>query len=144
MSGNLSKGSGSFRIPHPDPSKNEDYDLMHNFVESPTAGENIYRFKLFYDTKAGNTFIQLPDYFPFLNENVQVWVTADVLELVIGIYDEKLNQVRFETYGNGINLSILVIGTRKDEIALKYWKGVEVLKNQAKKDHDFKRRNLRD
>jgi hypothetical protein len=29
--------------------------------------------------------------------------------------------------------NILVIGTRKDEIAKKYWKGVEVEKNEAEK-----------
>jgi len=33
--GALSKGSGSFRIPHPLPAKSETHELVHSFVESP-------------------------------------------------------------------------------------------------------------
>ena len=40
--GSLSKGSGSFRIPHPLPAKTETHDLVHSFVEAPRA-DNIYR-----------------------------------------------------------------------------------------------------
>jgi len=39
VSGSLSKGSGSFRIPHP---IREGHDLVHSFVEGPQA-DNIYR-----------------------------------------------------------------------------------------------------
>jgi hypothetical protein len=34
----LSKASGSFRIPHPHPSKADTHDLVHSFVESNRAG----------------------------------------------------------------------------------------------------------
>ena len=40
--GSLSKGSGSFRIPHPLPAKAETHDLVHSFVEAPQA-DNLYR-----------------------------------------------------------------------------------------------------
>lgn len=36
--GTLSKTSGSFRIPHPHPSKADTHDLVHSFVESNRAG----------------------------------------------------------------------------------------------------------
>ena len=42
IGGSLSKGSGSFRIPHPLPAKTETHDLVHSFVEAPQA-DNIYR-----------------------------------------------------------------------------------------------------
>ena len=43
--GALSKGSGSFNIDHPLPSKTETHDLVHSFVEAPQA-DNIYRGKV--------------------------------------------------------------------------------------------------
>ena len=43
--GALSKGSGSFKIDHPLPSKTETHNLVHSFVESPQAN-NIYRGKV--------------------------------------------------------------------------------------------------
>ena len=44
--GTLSKTAGSFQIAHPDPCKNQTHDLFHSFVESPTAGDNLYRFEV--------------------------------------------------------------------------------------------------
>jgi hypothetical protein len=41
ITGSLSKGSGSFNIPHPLPEKAETHRLVHSFVESPRA-ENLY------------------------------------------------------------------------------------------------------
>ena len=41
-SGAMSKGSGSFRIPHPLPDKNDTHDLVHSFIEGPRA-DLIYR-----------------------------------------------------------------------------------------------------
>ena len=42
ISGALTKGSGSFKIPHPLPAKKETHNLIHSFVEAPQA-DNIYR-----------------------------------------------------------------------------------------------------
>jgi hypothetical protein len=42
--GSLSKGSGSFRIEHPLPSKSETHELVHSFIEGPQA-DLIYRGK---------------------------------------------------------------------------------------------------
>ena len=43
--GALSKGSGSFRIEHPLPSKSETHELVHSFIEGPQA-DLIYRGKV--------------------------------------------------------------------------------------------------
>ena len=43
--GSLSKGSGSFRIEHPLPSKSETHELVHSFIEGPQA-DLIYRGKV--------------------------------------------------------------------------------------------------
>ena len=42
ISGSLSKGSGSFKIPHPLESKRDTHNLVHSFLESPQA-DLIYR-----------------------------------------------------------------------------------------------------
>ena len=43
--GALSKGSGSFRIDHPLPSKSATHQLVHSFIEGPKA-DLIYRGKI--------------------------------------------------------------------------------------------------
>jgi len=43
--GALSKTSGSFKIDHPLPAKNETHHLVHSFIEGPQA-DNIYRGKI--------------------------------------------------------------------------------------------------
>ena len=45
VAGALSKGSGSFRIPHPLPSLNETHNLVYSFTESPQA-DLIHRGKV--------------------------------------------------------------------------------------------------
>jgi hypothetical protein len=129
--GNVSKGSGSFSISHPDPSKTATHKLIHNFVESPTSGDNIYRYEV--EVTNGVATIQLPDYYKFLNENSQVWVTAkDGFGVGYGIINADMTEVIIYA-DKDLTYNILVIGTRKDEIAKKYWKGVEVEKNEAEK-----------
>ena len=45
VAGSLSKGSGSFKISHPLPSKTETHNLVHSFIEGPQA-DNLYRGKV--------------------------------------------------------------------------------------------------
>jgi cytoskeletal protein CcmA (bactofilin family) len=45
ITGSLSKGSGSFRIPHPIEAKSETHHLVHSFLEGPQA-DLIYRGKV--------------------------------------------------------------------------------------------------
>jgi hypothetical protein len=122
--GSLSKSSGCFNIPHPDPAKREKYDLVHSFVESPTEGDNIYRWST--DTTSCRSVIELPDYYRYLNKNDQVWVSpnrhfgnayGEVTE------DQKCLVICSQTDGS---YNVLLIGTRKDA-AVSSWSGPEVL-----------------
>ena len=122
----ITKVSGSFVIKHPDPEKYDTHELYHNFVESPTEGDNLYR----YEIKAINcsATLQLPDYFKFLNKNPQVKVAPkNHFGNGYGIVDESLSCVTFTTSEDG-DYNVLVIGTRKDQKAIDNWKGVERLK----------------
>jgi hypothetical protein len=128
FAGSISKASGTFDIPHPDPVKAaDDWRLRHSFVESPTRGDNIYRFTVNVD---GEAVIDLPDYWPHLNENPQVWVTpSDCFGRGYGMVSEdgKTLRVRVDTPGT---YNVLLIGTRKDQAARDGWDklGVEYKK----------------
>jgi hypothetical protein len=128
--GALAKTSGTFVIPHPDPSKTDTLDLVHSFVESPTAGDNIYRFKVTIIDGIGE--IILPDYYKFLNENTQVWISPiNGFGIGYGEINEELTKILI-TANLDMEYNVLVIGTRKDEHAKKYWKGTERLKPKNK------------
>ena len=127
---NLSKTSGTFRISHPDPSKTETHYLQHSFVESPNAGDNIYRYEVL--VKNGIAEIQLPDYFKFLNENPQVWVSAkNDFGIAYGFVNKELTKVTISA-NLDIEYNVLIIGTRKDKDAVKNWNGIEILKKNKK------------
>jgi hypothetical protein len=118
IGGTLVKGGGSFQIPHPDPSK-QGWKLRHCFVESPTRGDNLYRFKV--ETKGLKASISLPDYFKFINEDVQVFVSPKcILGNGCGIVSDDLAKVDISVSVYGV-YNVLVIGTRKDELMHKYW-----------------------
>jgi hypothetical protein len=134
ITGNLTKGSGTFKISHPDPSKNKDCSLFHSFVESPTAGDNIYRFEVV--VKDGVAEIELPDYYKYLNENTQVWITPkDGFGIAYGSINEEMTKIIVKA-NLDIEYNVLVIGTRKDITAKTHWKGVERIKNEAEKKNN--------
>ena len=123
ITGNLTKGSGSFRIPHPDPEKTCSKYLLHSFVESPTEGDNIYRYEI--ETLNCSASLDLPDYFKLLNKNEQVWVSPkNHFGSAYGVVDKEQTCVSFCSNCDG-QYNVLIIGTRKDEVAVKAWKGVE-------------------
>jgi len=119
ISGSLTKGSGTFRISNPTP--NKDNYLYHSFVESPNAGDNIYRWSIEIINGVGS--VQLPEYYHHLNENSQIWVNP-VEHFGIGYGKIIDNNLEVHCNSDGI-YNILLIGTRKDEIAVTNWKGVE-------------------
>jgi hypothetical protein len=110
-------GTKSFQIKHPDPDKHDEYVLRHSTVESPTCGENLYRWQV---TVTGSyTNIKLPDYYKFLNSNDQVWVSpykhfgnawgeVDVAQTTLTIHVDSCGVY-----------NVMLVGTRKDEGALK-------------------------
>jgi hypothetical protein len=72
IAGNVSKGSGSFKIDHPlDPA---DKYLSHSFVESPDM-MHIYNGLAALDSK-GQAWVNLPDYFQALNSDFRYELTA--------------------------------------------------------------------
>ena len=119
----LSKTSGSFAISHPDPSKTAYKELWHSFVESPTAGDNIYRFTV--RTQSCEATLKLPDYYKYLNKDTQVWVAPkDNFGAAHGQIDSSEENINIKSNEDGI-FNVLVIGTRKDKDAVDSWHGVE-------------------
>ncbi len=132
ITGTLAKGAGTFDIPHPDPDKQaEGWRLRHSFVESPTRGDNIYRFVV--EVEAGQAVVSLPDYYRYLNENSQVWVSPlDNFGRGYGVVGEQGTELLIRADRDGA-YNILVVATRKDEIALGFdKKGVEYQKEVTK------------
>jgi len=126
VNGTLSKSAGSFNIPHPDPAK-EKWRLRHAFVESPTRGDNIYRWTV--ATVNRNAEVILPDYFKHLNENVQVWVSpVKHFGRAYGEINTAQTILKITSESDGI-YNVLLIGTRKDKIAKDFWDkdGVEYI-----------------
>jgi len=122
----LAKASGTFEISHPDPAKNATKYLNHSFVESPTRGDNMYRYKI--TTCNCQASLALPDYYKFLNENDQVWVSPVChFGSAYGIVDACQTCVAFTSNCDG-DYNVLVIGTRKDMDAQLGWRGIETWK----------------
>jgi hypothetical protein len=130
--GTLDKVSGSFKIPHPDPIKAEcGKFLKHSFVESPTAGDNIYRYNV--TTSNCSASIDLPDYYNLLNGNSHVHVSPDAhFGIAYGKINEENNKVNICSNADG-DYFVLLVGTRKDKLALDAWNGTEVEANEIKK-----------
>jgi hypothetical protein len=147
--GNLSKATGTFRINYPSEELAASTDLVHSFVESPTAGENIYRFSWFYDEK-NPVPILLPEWFPLLNNvspsrtgvaMIQVWCNdVNGFGLAYGIYNEEKNWIDMYSNSNGSTFHVLVIGTRIDEAAVEAWDGPVQEKSEAQRVN-YERRN---
>ena len=124
IGGTLRKATGTFDIAHPQPSKKaQGYRLRHGFVESPTGGDNIYRYQQ--DSTNGTITITLPEYYAYLNKDSQVFITAvNVMGYGMGRVEvdptTNIAVVHCRVSTNGL-YNVLIIGTRKDEDVQKYW-----------------------
>ena len=86
----------------------------------------FYRYKI--TTQNCSATLQLPDYYKFLNEDDQVWVTpACHFGSAYGKVNAAQTCVEFTSNCDG-DYNVLLIGTRKDIDAQKGWRGVEVWK----------------
>ena len=127
VTGNLSKGGGSFKIDHPlDP---ENKYLYHSFVESPDM-KNIYDGSVTTDA-IGDAVITLPDYFDALNSDFRYQLT------VIGVFAQAIvaekikgNRFTIKTSAPNVEVSWQVTGIRKDAYANKYRIPVEESKGE--------------
>lgn len=119
-------GTKQFQMPHPHPDKRDTHELRHSAVESPTAGDNLYRYTVDAQSDGETVTLQLPDYFQYLNKDVDVWVNGDGhFGRAFGKVEGDILSVTCELAGS---YKVLVIGTRNDDHdSVQSWdmKGVE-------------------
>jgi hypothetical protein len=115
VTGNLSKGGGSFKIDHPLDPQNK--YLYHSFVESPDM-LNIYRGTVALDGK-GEAIVTMPDWFEALNRDFDYQLTAIGAPAPDLHIAEEIAGNRFKIAGGmaGMKVSWQVTGTRQDPYA---------------------------
>ncbi len=115
VSGNLTKGSGSFKIDHPTEPENK--YLYHSFVESPDM-MNVYNGNVILNDK-GEACIQLPEWFESLNRDFRYQLTAVGAPGPNLFIAEKISSNKFKIGGGnpGMEVSWQVTGIRKDPYA---------------------------
>jgi hypothetical protein len=117
ITGNLSKGGGSFKIDHPlDP---ENKYLYHSFVESPDM-MNIYNGTATTDG-SGEATVTLPDWFEALNQDFRYQLTV-IGTFAQAIVEQKVKDNRFviKTNAPNVEVSWQVTGIRHDAYANKH------------------------
>jgi len=111
VTGNLSKGGGSFKIDHPlDPANKY---LYHSFVESPDM-MNVYNGNVVLDAN-GEAVVDFPEWFGALNRDFRYQLTC--IGGFAPVYvAEKMNNNRFKIAGGkpGLEVSWQVTGIRQD------------------------------
>jgi hypothetical protein len=130
VTGNLSKGGGSFKIDHPlDP---ENKYLYHSFVESPDM-KNIYDGTVITDGN-GDATIQLPDWFQALNRDFRYQLTV-IEAFAHAMIAEKIkdNHFRIKTSAPNVEVSWQVTGIRQDAYAIKHRIPVEESKPEPER-----------
>ena len=118
VNGSITKTAGSFVIDDP---TREGHKIKHSFVESPTAGDTIYRW--LFSTVGCRFEYTLPSWFTDLNTNPQVWVQP------MEFYQQGRgyvggNTLTIETTADGL-FEVLCVATRKDKDAIEFFKTVE-------------------
>jgi hypothetical protein len=114
-SGHLTKGSGAFKIDHPqDPSNKY---LYHSFVESPDM-MNIYNGTILLDD-GGEAWVALPDWFDALNRDFRYQLTAIGAPGPNLYIATEIEHNRFRIAGGepGMKVSWQVTGVRHDPYA---------------------------
>ncbi len=114
VSGNLSKGGGSFQIDHPlDPANKY---LYHSFVESPDM-KNIYDGVATLDAN-GEAVIQMPEWFGVLNRDFRYQLTCIGGFAPVYVAEELANN-QFKIGGghSGMKVSWQITGIRQDKWA---------------------------
>ena len=121
-------GTKNFEIPHPKPEKKATHRIRHGAVESPTPGDTLYRWKIQATKNNDIVTIDLPDYFIWLNKDVQIFVTPQGhFGNGYGVLNRETEQLEIHCQFEG-EYNVLVIGTRNDDhqsVQDWYIKGVE-------------------
>jgi hypothetical protein len=130
LTGNLTKGGGSFKIDHPlDP---ENKYLYHSFVESPDM-MNIYNGTVTTDSN-GNATVTLPEWFEALNQDFRYQLTV-IGTFAQAIVSREIKDNRFFVKTSKANVKVCwqVTGVRHDAYANKHRIAVEEQKPQQEK-----------
>jgi hypothetical protein len=120
ITGSLSKGSGTFKIDHPLPSKTDTHYLVHSFIEGPKA-DLIYRGKVqLVNGKATVNIDQVAGMtegtFEVLCRDVQCFTTNESdWNLVRGQVSGNVLTIEAQDIGATSLVSWMVIGERKDK-----------------------------
>jgi hypothetical protein len=130
VTGNLTKGGGSFKIDHPlDPANRY---LSHSFVESPDM-KNVYDGVVTLD-EGGEAVVVLPDWFEALNRDFRYQLTC--IGGFAPVYiAEEIRGNRFRIAGGipGMKVSWQVTGIRHDPWAEAHRIPVEEEKPEAER-----------
>jgi len=130
ISGNLTKGGGSFKIDHPlDPANKY---LYHSFVESPDM-MNIYNGVVVLDSN-GEAVVQMPKWFSALNREFRYQLTCIGGFAPVYIAEELSNN-EFKVGGGraGMKISWQITGIRQDAWANAHRIQVEEQKNDRER-----------
>jgi trimeric autotransporter adhesin len=132
ITGNISKGGGSFKIDHPlDPANKY---LYHSFVESPDM-KNIYDGVTTLDA-SGEAVIQMPEWFSVLNRDFRYQLTC--IGAFAPVYvAEELAHSQFKIGGGraGMRVSWQITGIRQDAWANAHRIPVEEVKNARERGY---------
>lgn len=114
IAGSLSKGSGTFKIDHPQDPENK--YLYHSFVESPDM-MNVYNGNITTNVD-GSATVELPAYFESLNKDFryQLTVIGAFAQAIIAT-EVKDNKFVIKTDKPNVKVSWQVTGIRKDPYA---------------------------
>jgi hypothetical protein len=114
VTGNLSKGGGSFKID--DPLDPENKYLYHSFVESPDM-MNIYNGNVTTDA-GGEAVVTLPPYFELLNRDFRYQLTP-IGQFAQAMVAQEVNDNKFviKTDKPNVKISWQVTGIRQDPYA---------------------------
>ncbi|RYX81562.1 hypothetical protein EON83_23675 [bacterium] len=114
VTGNISKGSGSFKIDHPQHPATE--YLSHSFVESPDM-MNVYNGNAKLNSQ-GEAVVKLPGYFQSLNREFRYQLTCIGAPALVYVAQE-IHDNQFKIAGGkaGMKVSWQVTGIRNDVYA---------------------------
>ncbi|HEV8483502.1 MAG TPA: hypothetical protein VGV87_08145 [Blastocatellia bacterium] len=133
ITGNLSKGGGSFKIDHPlDPANKY---LYHSFVESPDM-MNIYNGNVKLDSN-GEAVVELAEWFGALNRDFRYTLTAVGAPGPNLYVAEEVSNNHFRIAGGapGAKVSWTVTGIRQDAWANAHRIAVEEDKSESERGH---------
>jgi len=120
IGGSLSKASGSFKIRHPLPEKNNTHWLVHSFVEGPQA-DNLYRGRVTLEDGVANVNVDIASgmtdgTFVLLNRDIQCFTTNETGWTPIkGSVSGNILTITAQDNTCTDTISWMVIGERQDD-----------------------------